>query len=146
MTHKQWLYRNTDIHYVSEGLTLRQHKELRAKIKVLMKTKSSALLGRHQHYLSTNFDELGRGPTLACQVWVANIEMAISVAKVAKGNFCTHETLRQLRIPLAFPPTNHHHQILSPMLVFALLDTYTIHHSPHQGHTHDTLGYPRLCI
>jgi hypothetical protein len=73
LTHKQWLYRNKDVHYVSEGLTLRQHKELTAKVKVLMKTKRSALLGRHRHYMSTNFDELGRGPTLARQVWVVNM-------------------------------------------------------------------------
>jgi hypothetical protein len=105
LTHKQWLHRNNNVHHVSEGLTLRQHKELTAKTKVLMKTKRSALLGQHGHYLSTNFDKLGHGPTLACQVWVANIEMAISIAKVAKGNFCTHETLQQLHIPLAFPPT-----------------------------------------
>jgi hypothetical protein len=105
LTHKQWLYRNKDVHYLSEGLTLRQHKELTAKVKVLMKTKRSALLGQHQHYMSTNFDELGRGPTLACQVWVANMEMAISAAKVAKVRFCTHETLQQLRTPLALPPT-----------------------------------------
>jgi hypothetical protein len=47
LTHQQWLYRNNDVHYVSEGLTLRQHKELTAKIKVLIKTKHSALLGQH---------------------------------------------------------------------------------------------------
>ncbi len=47
LTHKQWLYGNNNVHYVSEGLTLRQHKELTAKIKVLMKTKCSALLGQH---------------------------------------------------------------------------------------------------
>ncbi len=68
LTHKQWLYRNNNVHYVSEGLTLRQHKELTTKIKILMKTKRSALLGRHWHYMSTNFDELGRGPMIACQV------------------------------------------------------------------------------
>ncbi len=55
--------------------------------------------------MSTNFDELGHGPTLARQVWVANMEMAISAAKVGKGRFCTHETLQQLRTPLALPPT-----------------------------------------
>jgi hypothetical protein len=46
LTHTQWLYRNNNVHYVSEGLTLRQHKELTAKVKVLMKMKHSALLGR----------------------------------------------------------------------------------------------------
>jgi hypothetical protein len=44
--------------------------------------------------MNTNFDVLGRGPTLASQVWVAYMEMAISIAKVAKGILCTQETLR----------------------------------------------------
>ena len=30
LTHKQWLCRNKDVHYISEGLTLRRHKELTA--------------------------------------------------------------------------------------------------------------------
>ncbi len=58
-----------------------------------MKTKCTALLDRHQHYMNTNFNELSCGPTIARQVWVANMEMAISIAKVAKGNFCKHKTL-----------------------------------------------------
>jgi hypothetical protein len=73
LAHKQLLYRNKDVHSISEGLTLQQHKELTAKVKVLMKMKRSALLGRHRHYMSTSFDELGHGPTLARQVWVANM-------------------------------------------------------------------------
>jgi hypothetical protein len=28
LTHKQWLYRNNEVHYVSNGLTLKQHEEL----------------------------------------------------------------------------------------------------------------------
>ncbi len=54
------------------------------------------LPAQHRHYMKIDFTKLGRGPTIACQVWVANIEMAISVAKVVKGNFCTQEALRLL--------------------------------------------------
>ncbi len=94
MTHKQWLYRNCDVHYISNGLASRQHNKLTSKIKELMKTKRNALLlSQHQHYMNTNFNTLGCRPTIARQVWVASMEMAISVAKVAKGNFCTQETL-----------------------------------------------------
>jgi hypothetical protein len=57
--------------------------------------------------MNTDCNELGQGPTLACQVWIAYIEIAICVAKVAKENFCTQKTLWQLRTPLA-PPTIHH--------------------------------------
>jgi hypothetical protein len=95
------------MHYISDGLTSRQHDNLTSMIKELMKTKRTALPGRHRHYMKKNFNNLGRGPTLACQVWVAYMEMAISIAKVAKGNFCTQETLRQLHTPLPLPRIQH---------------------------------------
>ena len=103
LTRKQWLYRNSDVHYISEGLTARQHDEFQAKIYELLKTKQSALLQQHQHFLTIDFVELGRGPTLACQVWIANMKMAISVFKVARGNFCMQESLCMLRTPLETP-------------------------------------------
>ncbi len=107
LTHKQWLYRNCDVHYISNGLTLRQHDKLTSKIKVLTKTNCTALLGQHRQYMDTNFNTLGCRLTIACLVWVANMEMAISIAKVAKGNFCTQKTLRQLRTPLTLPMIQH---------------------------------------
>ncbi len=68
LTHKQWLYRNNKVHYVSNGLTMKQHEELTAKIKILLKTRRCALLRCHRHYMLTNFEVLGSGPTLARQV------------------------------------------------------------------------------
>ncbi len=103
LTHKQWLYQKSNVHNVSEGLTARQHDELQTKIYKLMRTKRSALLLRLWHFLTIDFVELGRGPTLARQVWVANMEMAISVFKVAKGNICTQESLCLLCTPLDTP-------------------------------------------
>jgi hypothetical protein len=77
-------------------------------IKILLKTRRCALLCCHRHYMLTNFEELGKGPTLARQVWVANMEMAISVARVAQANFCTQDTLRQLNIPVIIPQIQPH--------------------------------------
>jgi hypothetical protein len=65
--------------------------------------KCSALLPRHQDFLTIDFVKLGCGPTLARQVWVANMEMAISVFKVARDNFCTQEFLPLLLTPLDTP-------------------------------------------
>jgi hypothetical protein len=95
------------VHYISNGLTLRQHNKLTSKIKELMKTKRTALLRQHQHYMNTKFTTLSCRPTIACQVWVANMEMSISIAKVAKGNFCMQETLWQLCTPLTLPMIQH---------------------------------------
>ncbi len=72
-----------------------------------MKSKRTALLGQHQHYMNTSFNKLEGRPTLARQVWVAYMEMAISIAKVAKGNSWTQETLWQLRNPLALSMIQH---------------------------------------
>ncbi len=116
LTHKQWLYRNCDVHYISNGLTSRQHDELTSNCKELMKTKRTALLGWHRHYMNTNFNTLGCGPTFACQVWIANTEMAISIAKVVKGNFCSQEMLRQL-CNLITLPTIQHTPIMTPINV-----------------------------
>ncbi len=103
LTHKQWLYQNSNMHYVSESLTAGQHDELQEKMHGLMRTKHLALLPWHWHFLTIDFVTLGRGPTLAHQVWVANMEMAISVSKVARGIFCTQESLCLLCTPLEAP-------------------------------------------
>ena len=55
---------------------------------------------RHNHLMDVDFVKLGSGTTIAWQVWVANVELAISVAKVAHDNFFTQETLLLLRTPL----------------------------------------------
>jgi hypothetical protein len=140
LTHKQWLYRNSNVHYISEGLTARQHDELQAKKYELMKTKQSALLQRHQHFLTIDFVELGHGPTLACQMWVANTEMAISVFKVARGNFCTQESLCMLQTPLetptiqSLPPMQN--DITSPMNISRQIKLHpTLFTASYQGPT-----------
>jgi len=99
ITHKQWLYRNSDVHHVIDGLSYRQQQELMVRIHELLQTKKNSLLERHKHIMDVDFVELGSGPTIIQQVWVANVEMAISVAKVVRGNFCTQDNLRLLHMP-----------------------------------------------
>ncbi len=50
--------------------------------------------------------KLGSGTTIARQVWVANVKIAISITKVVCGNFCTQETLQLLHTP-ALKPSSH---------------------------------------
>ena len=71
-----------------------------ARIHDLLETKKDSLLERHKHLMNVDFAKLGSGTTIARQVWVANVEMAISIAKVVRDNFCTQETLLLLRTPL----------------------------------------------
>ncbi len=99
ITHKQWLYRNSDVHHVIDELTSRQQQELTVRIHEKLQTKKNSLLERHKHLMDVDFVKLGSGPTIVRQVWVANVEMAISIAKVARGNFCTQDNLRLLHMP-----------------------------------------------
>jgi hypothetical protein len=50
--------------------------------------------------MEVDFAKLGSGTTIARQVWVAKVEMAISVANIERANLCTQETLRLLHTPL----------------------------------------------
>ncbi len=68
LMHKQWLFQNSNMHYVSEGLTANQHDELTTKIRELMKMNCNALLTRHRHFMHINFNILGSSPALARQV------------------------------------------------------------------------------
>jgi hypothetical protein len=99
ITHKQWLYRNSDVHQESKGLNAKQHQELTSRIQELILMKKESLLERHQHLMDVDFVQLGSGPTITCQVWVANVEMAISIARVALGNFCSPEVIKVLHTP-----------------------------------------------
>jgi hypothetical protein len=58
--------------------------------------KKESLLKWHQHLMDVDFLQLGCGPTITCQVWVANVEMAISIAKVARGNLCSKKVIKVL--------------------------------------------------
>jgi hypothetical protein len=100
ITHKQWLNRNSNVHHVIDGLSSRQQQKLMARIRKLLETKKNSLLEQHKHLMDVDFIKLGSGTTIARQVWVANVDMAISVAIVVHGNFCTQETLLLLRTPL----------------------------------------------
>jgi hypothetical protein len=71
-----------------------------ARIHKLLETKKNSLLEQRKHLMDVDFIKLGSGTPIARQVRVANVKMAISIAKVARGNFCTQETLLLLCTPL----------------------------------------------
>jgi hypothetical protein len=56
--------------------------------------------------MDVDFMKLGSGTTIECQVWVANVKMAISIAKIVHGNFCTQKTLQVLHTPQLKPSSN----------------------------------------
>ena len=108
IAHKQGLYRNNGMHQVSNALTAKQHQELTSRVQELLMTKKESLLEQHCHFMDIDFTKLGSSFTiLARQVWVANVEMAISITEVAQGNFCSQAALRLLCTPLTTAPLHH---------------------------------------
>ena len=94
-----------------------------------MKVKKNTLLERHKHFMEVDFNKLGSGTTIARQVWVANVEMAISVAKIARGNFCTQDSLRILHTPASKSSLNLRTKVTPPVTTIAPTRTPTIRHS-----------------
>ncbi len=88
LTHKQWIFRNADVHHKIDELTSAQHDALSEKIRTLMKTSPADLFPCHRHLLDRNFHNLGNGETIHQQLWTTSMESAISAAyNVSTGHF-----------------------------------------------------------
>ncbi len=64
VTHKQWLFRNADVHHKIDGLTTHQHTLLNQCIQDLIQTIPEELLPTHCHLLQQDFAQLGNAETL----------------------------------------------------------------------------------
>ena len=74
-THKQWLFRN--LHGALqklEGLTEEHHLLIFRKVEELMLMDLADQLPQHCVLLEGDFMELGEGPTVHRQYWVASLE------------------------------------------------------------------------
>ena len=80
LTHKQWIFRNSKVHFKTDGLTATQHDALETRVKELMSTLPSALLSKDRYLLSEDFHQLGEGPAAIRQVWAASMESALGAA------------------------------------------------------------------
>jgi hypothetical protein len=82
LTHKQWLFRNSHVHYKKlEGLTAQQHEKIFDRVKELMWTDPSELLSKHKYLLEEDFQMLGETSSGQRQNWIASMESALAAAK-----------------------------------------------------------------
>ena len=51
LTHKQWIFRNSKVHYKTDGLTASQHDVLESTVRELIATHPSALLAKDRYLL-----------------------------------------------------------------------------------------------
>ena len=77
LTHKQWIFRNSKVHFKTDGLTATQHDALETRVKELMSTLPSALLAKDRYISLEDFHLLGEGPAAIRQVWVTSMESAL---------------------------------------------------------------------
>ena len=81
LTHKQWLFRNSHVHYKKlEGMTAAQHEEVFERVKELIWTDPAELLAKHRFLLEEDFRDLGEGSSGARLQWVASMESALKAA------------------------------------------------------------------
>jgi hypothetical protein len=84
ITHKQWLYRNSHMHYSGqEGISLEQHWQILQQVFDNIHTDPDTLLPRHWYHLETNPTTLGDGSTANRWVWLASLESAQPVAELS---------------------------------------------------------------
>ena len=81
ITHKQWLFQNSHVHYKKlEGLSTLQHEEIFDKVSELMCTDPAELLPPHRHLLEVDFSQMEEGSTSYRMYWTASMESALQAA------------------------------------------------------------------
>ncbi len=106
LTHKQWLYRNCGVHYISNGLTSRQHDKLTSKIKELMKTKRTALLGQHRNYTSQISTHLVTDLHLHARCRLSIWKWASALPRLLKATFVHRKPCGNCILYSPFPRSN----------------------------------------
>ena len=105
LTHQQWLYRNCTVHYKTDGRSLPQHKEILQKVTALLHTDEDMLLPEDQDLLHIDFAQLGKGPTIDQERWIASMNSALSAGRIHRARHGRRMRLPRLRRRLR----SHHH-------------------------------------
>ena len=86
LTHQQWLHCNTRVHFRRlDGCTLKEHKDIVAKIKKLVCTNPEELLANNRHLVGVDFSVLGRVSVNEQAYWVAEVETALFAVKHSRA-------------------------------------------------------------
>jgi hypothetical protein len=81
ITHRQWQYRNSVVHYKVDGLTQDEHEAVISRFEELLQIDPSQLLSKHRHlFESQNFEDLGTASAVTKQYWIYSVESALAAA------------------------------------------------------------------
>ncbi len=90
--HKQWMYRNSVIHYRGkDGLTMPDHHEILNWVEEHAFTNPDSLLLQHKYLLDTDFEALGSGSTPDQLHWLADMRSAIAASGLSRAGTLTPE-------------------------------------------------------
>jgi hypothetical protein len=92
ITHRQWTYRNSVVHFTVEGRTPKQHREIIAELEQLMSVDPKTLLPKYHHlFEDEDFVALGRGSSNHKLYWISAAKTSIAASAIA------HKQRRQER-------------------------------------------------
>jgi hypothetical protein len=109
LTHQQWLYRNCTVHYKTDGRSLPQRKEILQKVTALLHTDEDVLLPEDQDLLHIDFAQLGKGPTIDQERWIASMNSALSAGRMHRARHG-----RRIRLPRLRRRLRSHHSSQQP--------------------------------
>ena len=87
ITHKQWVFRNSQVHKKFQGCTQMQHNVIMDRMRSLMRIHPDFLLEKHRYLLQEDFARLGEGALEERKQRIVAMESAVSAADfVRSGN------------------------------------------------------------
>ncbi len=108
IVHKQWMYRNTLIHYRGkDGFTIPEHHEIINRIEEYFTIDPDSILPRHRHLLDTDFEALGSGPTSNRLLWLADVDTALTVSGLATSGALSPDTQEYFDTPISARRSPH---------------------------------------
>ncbi len=108
VTHRQWFFRNADVHHRFDSLTMHGHNILSLRINELLETSPADLLPVHRYLLQKDFFQLGTADTIQRQIWVATMESALGAASSFHSGHLTPGSLHKFFSTRQRPKQAHH--------------------------------------
>ena len=101
------------------------HERIYDRVLELRLTNPAEILDQHQYLLDTDFLELGEGPTLHRQSWVALVESTLASARFVSSGLPTRG-YHPPPVHTLHPHTPHTHTITRPLTITSPLTQTTI--------------------
>ncbi len=108
VVHKQWIYRNTLIHYRGkDGFSIPEHYKIINRIEEYFTIYPDSILPRHRHLLDTDFEALGSGPTSNFLLWLAVVDTALAVSGLATSSALSPDAQEYFDTPISARRSSH---------------------------------------